>query len=137
MKIRHITLSSITLLCHKHNPLKRTSFSNLQTNNLILYAEAAVISSPSTSNNNVRRSISSSTVTTTSSNTTNYNPDDHAYEIIKSKTVYNRWRSIIQQKVKMPNDHVVDYDVSVMSSFCFFICNLACFLVINSIITFT
>lgn len=38
-------------------------------------------------------------------------PEDHDYEILRAETVYKRWRSITQQKVKMPNGNVVDYDI--------------------------
>lgn len=41
-----------------------------------------------------------------------FQPKDHDYEILSSETVYKRWRSIIQQTVKMSNGNVVNYDVS-------------------------
>ena len=46
------------------------------------------------------------------STNTAFLPKNHDYEILSRETVYNRWRSIIQQRVKMPNGNLVDYDVS-------------------------
>lgn len=40
-----------------------------------------------------------------------FQPNVHDYEVLSSETVYKRWRSIIQQRVKMPSGTVVDYDI--------------------------